>query len=307
MKIDDATLLAYVDGGLSWRECVSVEKAMGESAKIARRVSRLRSSQLPYSDAFRQSLPALPESLSRSVDEAIRQYREVDFSRLAGQRSVGALPGARRRRPATRVPVLARLPLLVAFRKLSWPTFAVAFGAGVLCGGLTLQFMGSGGMGIVASGDADMAPWIRTAAGYQQLYSRETIALVQPDTSVTAATIARIREVDGLALQIPDLRRDGLTFERVQRLRFHDKPLEQIVYLPPNGPPVALCVLKEARDDVLPSSGRVDGMTVVSWRRGRLGYALIGEPGGVDLDELGRRIYDSQNGQSVPERNGKSG
>lgn len=83
MKIDDATLLAYVDGGLSWRECVTVEKAMGESAGIARRVSRLRASQLPYSDAFRQTLRPVPESLSQGVDEAIRQYLEVGFSATA--------------------------------------------------------------------------------------------------------------------------------------------------------------------------------------------------------------------------------
>jgi hypothetical protein len=44
-------------------------------------------------------------------------------------------------------------------------------------------------------------------------------------------------------------RSQGLTFKRVQRPRFHDKPLVQIVYLPEKGKPVALCVLKEAKAD----------------------------------------------------------
>jgi anti-sigma factor RsiW len=111
---------------------------------------------------------------------------------------------------------------------------------------------------------------------------------------VTANTVADIRRVDNLALQIPDLRSQGLTFKRVQRLRFHDKPLVQIVYLPEKGKPVALCVLKEARADAAPSNARVDGIAVVAWRRGQLGYALIGEPGTVDLDSLGKQLYNGQ-------------
>jgi hypothetical protein len=49
-------------------------------------------------------------------------------------------------------------------------------------------------------------------------------------------------------------RSQGLTFKRVQRPRFHDKPLVQIVYLPEKGNPVALCVLKEAKADAAPSN-----------------------------------------------------
>ncbi|WP_244128333.1 hypothetical protein [Burkholderia gladioli] len=95
-------------------------------------------------------------------------------------------------------------------------------------------------------------------------------------------------------MQIPDLRSQGLTFKRVQRLRFHDKPLVQIVYLPEQGKPVALCVLKEAKADAAPSSAQVEGMSVVSWRRGQLGYALIAAPGDVDLDALGKQLYNGQ-------------
>ncbi|WP_244115532.1 hypothetical protein [Burkholderia gladioli] len=139
-----------------------------------------------------------------------------------------------------------------------------------------------------------MTPWIKAAAGYQQLYSRDTVAALQPDMGATATTVADIHDADKLALQIPDLRRQGLTFKRVQRLRFHDKPLVQIVYLPEQGKPVALCVLKEAKADAAPSSAQVEGMSVVSWRRGQLGYALIAAPGDVDLDALGKQLYNGQ-------------
>jgi anti-sigma factor RsiW len=87
MKIDDASLLAYVDGELSTDECTQVEKAIRESDEIASRVSMLRASQLSYMDAFdQQALPPVPESLSRSVDELIRQHR----SGASAQRAAGA-------------------------------------------------------------------------------------------------------------------------------------------------------------------------------------------------------------------------
>ncbi|WP_244102498.1 hypothetical protein [Burkholderia gladioli] len=52
--------------------------------------------------------------------------------------------------------------------------------------------------------------------------------------------------------------------------------------------------LKEAKADAAPSSAQVEGMSVVSWRRGQLGYALIAAPGDVDLDALGKQLYNGQ-------------
>ncbi|MFM0643030.1 anti-sigma factor [Paraburkholderia bryophila] len=303
MKIDDAILLAYVDGDLPDDECVKVEHAIHESAEIASRVSMLRASQLPYAEAFdQQSLPPVPESLSRSVDEMIRQHLA---NASAQQHAAGVADASSRSEPeeASLGENVHRLkPRARLLPTLSWPKLAVAFVAGAFCCGLALRLVpqlagsgnnGSGGV-VTASNDATMMPWIRAAAGYQQLYTRDTVALLQPDMNVTTATVADIRHVDNLAMQIPDLSSQGLTFKRVQRLRFHDKALVQIVYLPQKGNPVALCVLKEAKADAAPSDGNVHGMAVVSWRRGQLGYALIAEPGTVDLDALGKQLFNGQ-------------
>jgi anti-sigma factor RsiW len=297
MKIDDATLLAYVDGELSTDECAGVEKAIRESDEIAARVSMLRASQLSYAEAFdEQALPPVPESLSRSVDELIRRHRSGASSQRAASLADSGNDGESREFPGDNVHRLK--PRARSLPRLSWPTLAVAFVAGAFCCGLALhlvpQMTGGRGGFVTASNDSGMASWIKAAAGYQQLYSRDTIAQLQPDLVVTASTVADIRNVDNLAVQIPDLRSQGLTFKRIQRLRFHDKPLVQIVYLPEKGKPVALCVLKEAKDDAAPSSASVDRMAVVAWRRGQLGYALIGEPGNVDLDALGKQLYDGR-------------
>ncbi|ASL47391.1 hypothetical protein bAD24_III08345 [Burkholderia sp. AD24] len=303
MKIDDAILLAYVDGDLPADECIKVEHAIQESTEIASRVSLLRASQLPYAEAFdQQSLPPVPESLSRSVDDMIRQHLANASAQQHAAGVADAAPRGDTEEASLGKNVHRLKPRARSLPTLSWPKLAVAFVAGAFCCGLALrlvpQLAGSGNSGsggvVTASNDAAMMPWIKAAAGYQQLYTRDTVALLQPDMNVTTATVADIRHVDNLAMQIPDLSSQGLTFKRVQRLRFHDKALVQIVYLPQKGNPVALCVLKEAKADAAPSDANVHGMAVVSWRRGQLGYALIGEPGTVDLDALGKQLYNGQ-------------
>ncbi|MEX3823665.1 anti-sigma factor, partial [Paraburkholderia sp. BR14262] len=114
-----------------------------------------------------------------------------------------------------------------------------------------------------------------------------------------------------LALRVPDLSSAGLTFKSVQRLRFHDKPLVQIVYLPRSGPPIALCVMKDARPDEAVASRTVDSMGVTTWRQNELTYALIGQAGDVDLAALGKRISNldtaalfSEAQEAVPPHNG---
>ncbi|MGF6855846.1 anti-sigma factor [Paraburkholderia sp. CI3] len=293
MTIDDTTLLAYVDGELPPDECTHVESAIRESDDVASRLSILRASQLPYAEAFsQQALPPVPETLRRKVDELIRQH-------LAGASAQGAVNAADAIDTATSgessIPSGGNVHRLKPRASLPW--LAVAFVAGVFSCGIAFRLLPQltgGGAITTASNDPGVSPWIAAAAGYQQLYTRDTVASLQPDMRATAATAANIRQYDNLALQIPDLRSQGLSFKRVQRLRFRGKPLVQIVYLPEHGGPVALCVLKEAKADAAPARDRVGGMDVVAWRRGQLGYALIGEHGGVDLEALGKRLYDGQ-------------
>jgi anti-sigma factor RsiW len=113
---------------------------------------------------------------------------------------------------------------------------------------------------------------------------------VATDTAVSAKTVADIHQIDGLPVRVPDLSAQGLEFKRIQRLRFHDKPLVQIVYLPKTGGPVALCVVKDAKPDQSIAQQKIDDMDVVTWRQSELSYALIGTAGQVDLDKLGKLI-----------------
>lgn len=284
---DDALLMAYVDGELSPQQCEEIEQLMNASPEVAERVALLMSSALPYAEAFaRQALPPVPDSLVHNVDALIARHAAP----------VSAAPS----RPAAEPESL--LTRLFGRPRFGW--LAVAFATGAVCYGLVLQAGFIGGalntdraLQAPSVAQVQASPWVMQAASYQQLYTRDTVNYVTPDTDDVRKTLADIRQIDGLELRVPDLSAAGLTFKRVQRLRFNNKALIQLVYLPQQGDPVALCVMKEPKPDQSIAQLNVAGMDVVVWRQSQLGYALIGAPDGVDLDAVARVVADRSSGQ----------
>jgi hypothetical protein len=119
---------------------------------------------------------------------------------------------------------------------------------------------------------AQVSPWIKAVADYQQLYSRATLVSVTEDPALSARVINDLRVNDGVALVVPDLRNAALTFKRVQLLSFHDQPVVQMAYLPEHGEPIALCVTRDARPDERPHAEQIGEMSSVAWRRDNLAY-----------------------------------
>jgi anti-sigma factor RsiW len=292
MKTDDILLIAYVDGDLPPQDRQEVEKEIEESSEIAERVALLQASRLPYREAFaHQKLPPVPESLTKRIEELTRAALAAENAK-ATQPAVNDAMLKRDSSMPPSAPVRSRMRNAPAW-------LAVAFVAGAFCCGAVLRFLPEVAPGLdssatkVASLPMTASPWVQAAANYQQLYSRETVDQLPPDDAGSARTVADIRKQDGLALRVPDLHAAGLTFKRVQRLRFHGKALVQIVYLPEKGAPISLCVVKDPKPDQALSQQNVDAMNVVTWRQGELSYALIGAPGNVDLKAVGKQIADS--------------
>jgi anti-sigma factor RsiW len=302
MKSDDILLMAYVDGELPPHEREEVERELRTSPDMAERVALLQASRLPYRDAFAgQKLPPVPPSLTEKIEEMARAGK----AKAAQPKLDSVVSPAVHPDVSVNDPVVSRAPGSPASSAIrsrlrvapAW--LGVAFLAGAFACGLVLRLgSGAGPASTVgaslASVGTGVSPWITAAASYQQLYSRETLANVDSNTDLSIKTLNEIRQDDGLALRIPDLSAAGLTFKRVQRLRFNNKPLVQIVYLPEKGAPIALCVMKEVKPDAVVTDQRVASMTVVTWRQAELGYALIGQPEGVDLTALGKQIANSQ-------------
>jgi anti-sigma factor RsiW len=254
MGIDDTDLLAYVDGQLPQERRAEVEAAVASSPGVAARLNAMRASALPYATAFdAQVLPPLPPELSQRVGDLLSTYPQ------RGQR-----------------------------RASSWPRLGVAFAAGVLCCAIVLKLLPSAAPRQAAA--AQVSPWIKAVADYQQLYSRATLASVTEDPALSARVINDLRVNDGIAVVVPDLRNAALTFKRVQRLSFHDQPVVQMVYLPEHGEPIALCVTRDARPDETPHAQQIGEMSSVAWRRDNLAYVVLSKGQAQTLLELGRRI-----------------
>lgn len=289
MVADDALLMAYVDGELTPQQNQELERLIDASPDLAERVSRLMASCLPYEEAFaRQKLPPVPESLKLNIAALAAQHSADAVKAPAPEKATG-------RKDSVFVRLFAGLR-----PKFAWP--ALSFVAGAACYALVLQVgvLNGGGkpaIDVAAPAVAQASPWVQQAAAYQHLYTRETVAYGAQPADVVTQTLADIRQIDGLPLRVPDLSSAGLTFKRVQRLSFNNRALIQLVYLPERGAPVALCVMKEPKPDQGVAQQTVAQMNVVTWRQSELGYALIGEPEGVDLNAVARLVADRSAGQ----------
>jgi anti-sigma factor RsiW len=289
MEADNALLMAYVDGELEAPERLEIEKQIQQSPDVARRVAQLQASRQIGRDAFaRQKLPPVPESLARSIAALAEAHRAGAAD--TGVSGAAAIPAPADRQAPRRSNAGRLRPAL------GW--LVGAFAAGAVCAGVVLQV--GPGLGLLpraapgpdAAVAMGAASWVRQAASYVALYSRATLADTQISPEATARTVESIERDDGLPLRIPDLSRAGLTFKGVQRLRFNGRPLVQIMYLPAQGDPVALCVIREPKPDQAVAEQHVDRMQVLTWRQSELGYALIGAPQGVDLREVASVIAD---------------
>ena len=307
MKVDDTVLMAYVDDELSPNERQQIEDELRAHAELADKVALFQASRLPYREAFAaQKLPPVPESLVKRVDDLIRAHTEAARLSAAAQAQPAVTPAAAAHSANdAAIEHSAQLPRSAPVRsrlRIAPAWLAVAFVGGAFCCGVVLRLAPGVGFGepgklsgntaTVASSTMGSLPWVQVAASYQQLYSRDTVAHLWPDSSDAQSTVDEIRTEDGIALRVPDLSKAGLRFIRVQRLKFHGRPLVQIVYLPQKGDPVALCVIKENKPDQTVASSRIDSMNVVTWRESNLGYALIGATSNGELAPLGKEIAE---------------
>jgi len=258
MGFDDRDLLAYADGQLAPERRGEIEAAIASSAEVARRVTAMRASALPYAAAFNaQTLAPVPRELSQRIAAIVSAESHRQQRRRSG-----------------------------------WPGLAAAFAAGVLCCAVALRLLFPGAAGF--SMTAQVEPWIKAVADYQQLYSRATVKHVTEDPQLSTRIISDLSTADGLNVFVPDLRAAGLSFKRVQRLSFHERPVVQMVYLPEQGEPVALCVTRDARPDEKPHAQQIGELSTVAWRHGDLGYVLVGKGSAQALLDLGRHIASGQ-------------
>jgi anti-sigma factor RsiW len=262
MNVDDRLLMSYVDNLLSTKRCAKVEQLIARFDEVAARVTALRASQVPYQEAFESfcSIP-VPESLSRTVEALVESHQE------AWRTPYGRKRGG-----------------------MAW--LAVAFFTGVMSSGAAFEMLSSptSTSTSIQSASSSAPAWVQAVVNYQTLYARDTLANVKDDHAATIKLVSAIQHEDGMAVRVPDLSDDSLTFKRVQRLSYRNARLVQIVYLPAHGQPVALCVMAEAKQDQAPSAQRVGDMNTVTWRHANLAYVLAAKGSSEELQQLAAKI-----------------
>lgn len=158
-----------------------------------------------------------------------------------------------------------------------------AIAAGVLLFGMGL---GAGTWLDGARRTATVEPWVAAVANYQALYGRATVTATDVNGVALHELARRLSAGFGRVVTIPDLRAHGLAFTRGQLLEFGGQPLVQLVYLPAQGNPIALCQLKTAQTDLAPTAGIANGMRYVQWRTNGVAYLLIGDTSASEMEKL---------------------
>jgi anti-sigma factor RsiW len=251
MKIDEATLRAFVDGELSPAERSRVEAVLSNSADLKRTADAMHASRVPYRAAFdAQSLPPMPTALQQQL------------ANLSAAASVVAPSPAKPSR-------WNRLTIVGVGVGI-----AAAFAAGVMLNPNLFHGRQSSPE-IIAAANSEAAPWVQAIAGYQALYVRETVDRTT-DNAERAQTILRNFESKEKAkLTIPNLVNAGLEFKRIQLLGFGDRQLVQMAYLPSEGKPGALCVLRSTNTkDAAPTAQRIENLSIVTWQKDQLAFVL---------------------------------
>jgi anti-sigma factor RsiW len=269
MTIDEVTLRAYVDAELSTAERQKVDVALAHSTELRLQLAAMKASCLPYQAAFdAQAMPEMPETLKKQL---------ASMSAIA---SVSAQP--------TQPAQPARLSLVQPSPRRQWLNYAG--------GGFALAASFAAGMAVKPAWFTsrpvdDVADWAKAVASYQAMYVRDTVERVTDTDANAKRVITDFQSQSQAALQVPDLSKAGFEFKRIQRLAFNDQPLIQMAYLPKQGKPAALCVMKSiSRQDVDATVRRLENLSIVTWSRGELSYVFATDVAKADALKVGQSL-----------------
>ncbi len=268
MSPDLETLRAHADGELPPLRRAEVDAAIAADPALAALSAALFASRLPYRSAFEFDAPQpVPAALQTRVAELASVARAGETMVLAGASAGGShnpTPPSSGRGPTRRWALLLLL-------------------SGVVLGCLLAA-------AVAAVKQREAEPWLRSVITYHTMYSRETVTDGSPALGQAQAVALRkaLHDQQGLELNVPDLRAQGLQFVRAQRLQFDGRTVLQLVYLPERGAPVALCLMPAARQPERALS--LDGQQALAWHAGGWAYVLIGALPLEQLQALRRQL-----------------
>jgi anti-sigma factor RsiW len=252
-EISDELLVAYVDGQLARAQSRAVERVIEQDDVAAQRVAALREAQERLEAAFEAILAGEAEALAPSAPPRRAKQARTGLTRLAG---------------------LAGLLLLAG---------GVGFALHAYAPNLP-------GLAPPApAGPAVPGGWQEEAARAHSLLGRESLELGLESQGNADLMSMQLGHLFGYSVNLPSLDADGFSFKRLQFLRHEGAVIAQILYLPEEGPPLALY----AKPDGAPSPrsfARYGSAGAVSWSEAGIAYVLAGAYARPELTRLSQII-----------------
>jgi anti-sigma factor RsiW len=189
-----------------------------------------------------------------------------------------AAPGASDAAPATQQQGAAVTPLPPRARP--WrvaPWLAAAAAVCLIVGGLGGFFAGQYQTRQEMAAAMPQAPsWIMQVAEYHRVYAGEKRHLVEVAAAETPHIESWLGKRLDMPLAVPDLTAQGLTFQGARMLVIDGKPVAQLIYTPPDGRALALCIIRSPKEDKPLTASQQDDLRLVEWRSNGHGFVVVG-------------------------------
>lgn len=248
----DEELTAFIDGELDPAARVRIAEALRDNPEAAERLAFLE----------RADLLPLRESFTALLEEAPRGSLED---------MLAAIP----RQDAAEPKNFARRSFITAI--------AASVAAGIVIDRAWMRFA-------APPAATQSAEWRDAVAQYMALYTAETLAAARPGHEAAAAQFAVINERLGLSLTPEAIALPGSEFKHAQILAYDDRPLAQILYLDPEGHPLALCIFASEAAEAAIASERRYALDIAFWSSGRHAAMLIGHLPAGDIRRLAEGV-----------------
>lgn len=295
MTVEIEELLAWVDDELAEPRASEVGQAVLSDQNLHQDAEKLRASQLPYREAFEQSsMPDVPQSLRDKLRELRLSVAENSTVESLDFENADLDQSSDLQQPSTEAANSSSYKPLKMIGIAASVMFAATIG---YLGGIHKPAPEPAvSTDVLAHIDDDFA---QTVAAYQRFYVRETLkGTVAPNP---VKVTERLASQTDMQVVIPEL--DGYQFMRAQRLSINGELLLQLIYLGPEGGPLALCYteLVDGDGDNVPSNGTTTalqnhhGLNTAEWRHSGHRFVIVSDAPEETLKELSQSTRQQWN------------
>lgn len=259
--VNDAHLVAYLDGELTPLEKMTVAAALDRDPDVRNRLAQLERGGRPFASGFDALLDAAPDDKLQAMFAAL--VTEHNNASVRGANEDAMVPA--RRRSARQMAAAAAV-------------LAVVFGSGMIADMLLKPNQ--------SAHQATARGWREAVAQYVSLFSKATLDGMPTDLAVQEEGLRRASAALGLDLAKEKLAAPSITFRGTQLLQLDGKPIVQIAYLGDNQVPLAFCIVRSAQVSQPVATEKRHGLNIVHWVTGGYGFMLIGNVPDADLLRL---------------------